>query len=129
MRLSFTLLDSLLRRTCLKSGRRTALTAATEEIQTTEIEPFRTLETNPPNHVTSHLNRIYTMPSDIEKLLGDNMTNEWKKQRTVFAECGILIRKPAIEMISYMEQADYTKSINKYVLCILSNYLNIICNL
>lgn len=107
---------SLLRRTSLKTGRRTALTAATEEVQTTEIEPFRTLETNPPNHVTSHLNRIYTMPSDIENLIRDNMTNEWKKQRTVFAECGILIRKPAIETISYMEQADYTKSINKYVL-------------
>ncbi|XP_076177165.1 mitochondrial ribosomal protein S29 [Ptiloglossa arizonensis] len=107
---------SLLRRTCITSGRRTSVTAAATKVQTTEVEPFRTLEAYPPNHVNIHLNRIYTVPLNVQNLLQGNVPNEWKQQIKVFAEYAMLIRKPAIETISYMEQADYTKSINKYVL-------------
>ncbi|XP_053973455.1 28S ribosomal protein S29, mitochondrial [Hylaeus volcanicus] len=108
---------SLFRRMCMANGQRTVVTVAATKIETPEIEqPFRTTETYPPNHVTHHLNRIYTVPLDIQNLLQNDIPNEWKKQIKTFAEFAILIRKPAVETMSYLEQADYTKSINKYIL-------------
>lgn len=48
-----------------------------------------------------------------------DMTLDLRKQTKVFRELGILVRRPAVEIISYLEQTDFTKSINKYILCIL----------
>ncbi|KZC07495.1 PREDICTED: 28S ribosomal protein S29, mitochondrial [Dufourea novaeangliae] len=107
---------SLLRRICLTSGRRTYTTATATKLQNTEIEPFRTFETYPPNHTESHLGRIYTVPFEDHQVLQNNIPNEWKQQIKIFAEFGILIRKPAVEIISYLEQTDYTRPINKYVI-------------
>ncbi|XP_076630233.1 mitochondrial ribosomal protein S29 isoform X1 [Colletes latitarsis] len=107
---------SILRRICSGSGRRTIMAATATDDQTTEFESFRTLESFPQNHTNTHLSRIYTVPSDVQKLLQNNVPNEWKKQMKVFAEFGILIRKATIETISYLEQTDYSKSIHKYVL-------------
>ncbi|KOC64907.1 28S ribosomal protein S29, mitochondrial [Habropoda laboriosa] len=101
---------------CIINGRRTVITAAAKEIQDTNISPFRVMESYPPEHDKSHLNRIYTVPETVTTLLTQDMSKELKKQITVFNEFGILIRKPAIELMSYLEQTDYTKPINKYVL-------------
>ncbi|XP_076235913.1 mitochondrial ribosomal protein S29 [Calliopsis andreniformis] len=107
---------TLLRRICVRNGQRTVTSVATKQVEIPEIESFRTLETYPPNHVIGHLNKVYTVPSDVKNLLIDEVPNEWKTQIKTFAEFGILIRKPAVELISYLEHTDYTKSINKYVL-------------
>lgn len=114
----FVSIGSLFTRMCIASGRRTVISAATKEIPEINIAPFRVAE-SPDGHDTNCLNRIYTVPPDITTLLGENVPNELKLQATVFREFGILIRKPGIEIMSYLEQADYTKSINKYILCIL----------
>lgn len=114
------ILGSLFGKMCIKNARRTIITAATKDIQDINLSSFRT-EINPVEHDESCLNKIYTVPSDITSLLMKDITIELKKQTTIFRELGILVRKPAIELISYLEQTDYTKSINKYVLCILSN--------
>lgn len=115
------ILGSLFGKMCIKNARRTIITAATKnDIQDINLSSFRT-ELNPLEHDESCLSKIYTVPSDIKSLLMKDMTIELKKQTTIFRELGILVRRPAIELISYLEQTDYTKSINKYVLCILSN--------
>ncbi|XP_006622472.1 28S ribosomal protein S29, mitochondrial isoform X1 [Apis dorsata] len=106
---------SLFGKMCIKNARRTIITAATKDVQDINLLSFRT-ELNPVEHDESCLNKIYTLPSDITSLLMKDMTIELKKQATIFREFGILVRKPAIELISYLEQTDYTKSINKYVL-------------
>lgn len=106
---------SLFGKICIKNARRTIITAATKDIQDVNLSSFRT-ELNPPEHNENCLNKIYTISSDITSLLMKDMTIELKKQTTIFRELGILVRKPAIELISYLEQTDYTKSINKYVL-------------
>lgn len=114
---------------CIRSSRRTIISAATKDVaDQTNLPSFRIAESNPVEHDESCLNRIYTVPSDITTLLMANTTLELRKQVQVFRELGILVRQPAIEMISYLEQTDYTKPINKYVLCILLN-LTIMCGL
>lgn len=123
------MLDSLFSGMCIRSSRRTIISAATKDVaDQTNLPSFRIAESNPVEHDESCLNRIYTVPSDITTLLMANTTLELRKQVQVFRELGILVRQPAIEMISYLEQTDYTKPINKYVLCILLN-LTIMCGL
>ncbi|XP_076642066.1 mitochondrial ribosomal protein S29 isoform X2 [Halictus rubicundus] len=107
---------SLVRGICFASGRRTLATVSAPELQTIDTETFRTFESYPPNHVESHLGRVYTIPKGIEKLYQNGIPNEWRQQVKAFGEFGILIRRPAIEIISYLEQTDYSKPINKYVL-------------
>ncbi|CAK9804458.1 28S ribosomal protein S29, mitochondrial [Anthophora quadrimaculata] len=107
---------SLFSRMCVASGRRTVITAAAKEIQDTKVSSFRTMDSYPPEHDINNLNRIYTVPETITNLLMPGVPHEMKKQIKIFHEFSILIRKPAIELISYLEQTDYTKCINKYVL-------------
>lgn len=109
-------------------GRRTVITAAVKEVQDVDIAPFRVLESYPPNHNARHLSRIYTVPSDVTKLLKSELPKDTLKRVDIFREFGILVRKPAIELISYLEQTDYAKPVNRYVLCILFN-LFIILNI
>lgn len=125
----FILLDSLFSGMCIKSSRRTIISAATKDVtDQTNLSSIRISESNPAEHDASCLNRIYTVPSDITTSLMADMTIELKKQVQIFRELGILVRQPAVEVISYLEQTDYTKPINKYVLCILLN-LAIMCGL
>ncbi|XP_026671453.1 28S ribosomal protein S29, mitochondrial isoform X2 [Ceratina calcarata] len=107
---------SSLSRLCIASGRRTLITAAAKEIQDTNNSSLRLPESFPPEHDESCLNRIFTIPSDITALLKDNLPIEFRKQESIFRELGILVRKPAVELISYLEQTDFTKPINKYIL-------------
>lgn len=87
-----------------------------------QFHNFRTIESNPVNHNEQHLNRIYTIPNDIFKTLYQNIgiPKNFLTLATAFNECSLLIRNPALEVMSYLEQADYNRPINKYVLCILS---------
>lgn len=123
------MLGSLFSGMCIRSSRRTIISAATKDVvDQTNLSSFRISESNPAEHDANCLNRIYTVPSDITTSLMADMTIELKKQVQVFRELGILVRRPAVEVISYLEQTDYTKPINKYVLCILLN-LTIMCGL
>ncbi|XP_068970537.1 small ribosomal subunit protein mS29 isoform X1 [Bombus flavifrons] len=102
---------------CIRNSRRTIISAATKDVvDQTNLSSFRISESNPAEHDANCLNRIYTVPSDITTSLMADMTIELKKQVQVFRELGILVRRPAVEVISYLEQTDYTKPINKYVL-------------
>lgn len=97
---------SLFGKICIKNARRTIITAATKDIQDVNLSSFRT-ELNPPEHNENCLNKIYTISSDITSLLMKDMTIELKKQTTIFRELGILVRKPAIELISYLANRLY----------------------
>jgi len=61
------------------------------------------------------------VPTDIQQQLFQygGLPRTFVNQTTTFQECAILIRQPAIEIMSYLGQADHTRPVNKYVLCIL----------
>ncbi|XP_017765720.1 PREDICTED: 28S ribosomal protein S29, mitochondrial [Eufriesea mexicana] len=107
---------SLFSKLCIRSSQRTLSIAVLKETQDTNISPIFTKNSNPVEHDESCLNQIYRISPDIEKVIEGNLSSDLKKQAKIFQEIGILIRQPAVEVISYLEQADYTKAINKYVL-------------
>ncbi|XP_012235590.1 small ribosomal subunit protein mS29 [Linepithema humile] len=86
--------------------------------QPSQVCSFRTTENNPVKHNVNHLARLYTIPTDIQEqiFLHGGLTRSFMKQVITFQECSILIRQPAVEIISYLHQADYTRPVNKYVL-------------
>ncbi|XP_014233402.1 28S ribosomal protein S29, mitochondrial [Trichogramma pretiosum] len=80
-------------------------------------QSFRTREDNPEYHGMQHINRIYTIPNnDLKMITCQGLITMYMKQFKTFAEASILVRKPAVEIISYLNQADYSKPVNKYVL-------------
>jgi len=89
-----------------------------------QVCSFRTLESDPSNHNTDHIARFYTVPQDVQQQIFQygGLPPPFRQYTTTFQECSILIRQPAIEIISYLKQADYTRPVNRYVLCILSKY-------
>lgn len=94
-----------------------------KELLTNEesFKSFRTAEINPINHNESHLNRFYTLSPQMRKQLFQygGIPKKYMELSDSFTELSILVRKPALEIIEYLERTDYTKSVNKYVLCIL----------
>ena len=113
--------DSLLRGIYKTYGRKFGTAIKVNDEQMFQACLFRTTENNPVNHNTDHIARLYTIPKNIQQQLFQygGLPRLFMKQVTTFQECAILIRQPAIEVISYLSQTDYTKPVNKYVLCIL----------
>lgn len=92
----------------------------TAPIQDELLQSFRTREANPEKHNIEHLNRFYTVPSEeIKSIFCHGLPAKYQKQTKTFAEMCILIRKPALEILSCLAQTDYSKPVNKYVICIL----------
>lgn len=72
-------------------------------------------------HTTADVGKFYTMPEVVKKQyfqLG-GFPKSFGEQTITFNENGIIIRKPALEIIDYMKKADYNKLPIKYVICIL----------
>jgi len=113
--------DSFLRGIQKTYNRKFNTVAQVKDEQPSQVCSFRTTENNPVNHNVNHLARLYTIPTDIQKQIFQygGLTRSFMKQVITFQECSILIRQPVVEIISYLHQADYTKPVNKYVLCIL----------
>lgn len=83
-----------------------------------QISSFRTAEDNPVKHNAGNLARLYTIPTDTQQQLFQHggLNRTFMKQVATFQECSILVRQPAVEIISYLNRADYTRPVNKYVL-------------
>lgn len=114
--------DSFLRRIQRTHGHKFGTAVKVKDEQTgIQVCSFRTTENNPVNHNADHVARLYTVPAETQQQIFQHggLPPPFKKQITTFQECSLLVRQPAVEIISYLNQADYTKPVNKYVLCIL----------
>lgn len=116
--------ETVLRRVSSNSIRK--LSTVVEPVRSNEepLHIFRTSENNPANHTKEHLKRFYTMPPEEKQRLfqSGGFRKSFEVDIKTFAECCIMVRQPALEIISYLRQSDYTKPINKYVICILFKY-------
>ncbi|XP_057324610.1 28S ribosomal protein S29, mitochondrial [Microplitis mediator] len=93
----------------------------TERIQVQPEEPiqtFRTIESDPAKHNRDHLNRFYTVPVNVKNRIFPftGVPRRFNDHCKTFAETCILVREPAIELISYLQQTDYTRPVNRYVI-------------
>ncbi|CAH1797028.1 unnamed protein product [Owenia fusiformis] len=79
---------------------------------------FMTREEDPGRHTMQHEGLFYTMQPETHNVLfkEDSFTAEFRKQVETFNEMTLMVRRPAVEVISYLKQANYAYPPNKYLL-------------
>lgn len=81
-------------------------------------EDFRTKESDPTNHNTSHLNRFYTISPQVKEQLFTygGLPKLFVAQAKTFTETCLMVREPAVEIINYLKNTDFSKPVNRFVL-------------
>ncbi|XP_061108722.1 28S ribosomal protein S29, mitochondrial [Conger conger] len=78
---------------------------------------FRTAEGDPAQHSEQHLGQYYTLPpATIRSLFPQGLPDRFQKQVKTFNECSMMVREPALEIISLLKRADYSKPPIHYML-------------
>lgn len=83
-----------------------------------KLEDFRTLENNPTNHAQEHHAKFYEIDDETKKKLFryGGFTKSYERQIKTFNESCIMIRNPAVEIINFIRNTDFSRPINRYVL-------------
>lgn len=71
------------------------------------LDPAMTSEHNPSNHTTDHLGLWYTIPAEEFKALYSAVASvplSYKQLTNTFKESSLMIRRPAVSVISYIKQ-------------------------
>uniref|UniRef100_A0A671PRS0 Small ribosomal subunit protein mS29 n=1 Tax=Sinocyclocheilus anshuiensis TaxID=1608454 RepID=A0A671PRS0_9TELE len=91
-------------------------------LETASAEPnplsvFRTSEQDPTYHSEGHTGQYYMLPpAHIQKLFPYGLPPRFQLQIKTFNEGCVMVRPPALELISYLKRADYSKPPLRYVL-------------
>nr|SVE75113.1 EOG090X05V1 [Daphnia dolichocephala] len=81
-------------------------------------DTFRTNETNPVNHRKDHDGRFYSIPESIKKRLfaGGGLPKEYEELSETLNGLSIMVRKPTIELINYLNKTNFDAPVPRYVL-------------
>lgn len=109
----------LLRRAPGNVIRRFATVTEAKRVSDEPIQTFRTIESDPGKHGRKHLNRFYTVPPAVVKTVFQHggLPLKFKEQTTSFLETCLLVREPALDVIACLKATDYSRPVNRYVLC------------
>lgn len=78
---------------------------------------FRTQENNPACQSEKHLGQYYTLPSaHLRTVFPHGLPSRFQEQMKTFNEGCVMVRQPALELISHLKKADYSKPAIRYVL-------------
>ncbi|XP_072037918.1 small ribosomal subunit protein mS29-like [Amphiura filiformis] len=78
---------------------------------------FRATENDPTNQTLKHEGQFYSIPLDqVKSILPVGTSTKWQRLIQPFQEASIMVRRPALEVINYLKQADYTNPPVKYAL-------------
>lgn len=84
-----------------------------------EHEPFsvfRTRENDPACQSENHIGQYYTLPSaHVRTLFPQTLPRRYQQQVKTFNEACMMVRQPALEVISYLKKADYSKPPLRYL--------------
>lgn len=83
-----------------------------------KLEDFRTLKTDPSKHTEADIGRIYTVDKELQKSLFQKPMIPLKLHTDVktFQEMCLMVRSPAVEIIGYLNNMDFTQPVNRFVL-------------
>ncbi|XP_043468307.1 28S ribosomal protein S29, mitochondrial [Leptopilina heterotoma] len=111
-------IESVIRRISSSAVRKLSNVAEPARLPEEPLPLFRTNECNPVNHTIDHLKRFYTIPPNERKRLffTNAMPKAFEVNAKTFNECSIMIRRPFLEIISYLHQCDYSRPVNKFVI-------------
>ncbi|XP_024283811.1 28S ribosomal protein S29, mitochondrial isoform X4 [Oncorhynchus tshawytscha] len=78
---------------------------------------FRTQENNPACQSEQHLGQYYTVPpSHFHTVFPHGLPPRYQQQVKTFNEGCVMVRQPALELISHLKRADYSKPTLRYLL-------------
>lgn len=84
-----------------------------------EPEPFsvvRTQENDPACQSEKHMGQYYTLPSaHIRTLFPHGLPRRYQQQVKTFNEACMMVRQPALEVISYLKNTDFSKPSLRYL--------------
>lgn len=71
------------------------------------------------NHRKDHDGRFYSISQSVKKQLfsGGGLPKEYKELSETLNGLSIMVRKPAIELITYLNKTNFDAPVNRYVLC------------
>uniref|UniRef100_A0A8C1V2B1 Small ribosomal subunit protein mS29 n=1 Tax=Cyprinus carpio TaxID=7962 RepID=A0A8C1V2B1_CYPCA len=94
-----------------------AVAVETASAEANPLSVFRTSERDPTYHSEGHTGQYYTLPpTHIQKLFPYGLPPRFQLQIKTFNEGCVMVRPPALELISYLKRADYSKPPLRYVL-------------
>lgn len=77
---------------------------------------FRTQESDPAAHSEKQISQYYTLPhEDLQTVFPHGLPARFRLQVKTFNEGCVMVRQPALEVISYLKRADYSKPALRYV--------------
>ncbi|XP_041844753.1 28S ribosomal protein S29, mitochondrial [Melanotaenia boesemani] len=77
---------------------------------------FRTQESDPACQSEKHVGQFYTLPSaHVRPLFPHGLPWRYQQQIKTFNEACIMVRQPALEVISYLKKTDYSKPALRYL--------------
>uniref|UniRef100_A0A8C6TQ82 Small ribosomal subunit protein mS29 n=1 Tax=Neogobius melanostomus TaxID=47308 RepID=A0A8C6TQ82_9GOBI len=80
------------------------------------VSIFRSPEHDPACHTENHIGQFYTVPpSHIKTLFPHGLPPRYQLQIKTFNEACVMIRQPALEVISCLKQMDYNKPAQRYL--------------
>ncbi|XP_032414053.1 small ribosomal subunit protein mS29 [Xiphophorus hellerii] len=90
--------------------------AVAVEPEPESVSVFRTQEKDPACHSDKHVGQFYTLSSaHVRPLFPDSFPWRYQQQMKTFNETCIMVRQPALEVISYLKKADYSQPALRYV--------------
>ncbi|KAL6109458.1 dap3 [Pungitius sinensis] len=90
--------------------------AAAVESEPEPLSVFRTRENDPACQSERQIGQYYTLPSaDIRTLFPHGLPRRYQLQMKTFNEASMMVRQPALEVISYLKAANYSKPSLRYL--------------
>ncbi|KAF7663037.1 hypothetical protein LDENG_00220460 [Lucifuga dentata] len=92
-----------------------------QEAVATESEPepfsvFRAQENDPAHQSQKHVGQYYTVPpAHIPSLFPHGLPRRYQQQVKTFNEACVMVRQPALEVISYLKKTDFSKPAVRYL--------------
>ncbi|XP_077178901.1 small ribosomal subunit protein mS29 [Paroedura picta] len=78
---------------------------------------FRTNESDPANHTEEHVGHYYSIPEEERKvMLPHGLPPRFQLQMKTFNEACFMVRKPSLELISYLKQTNFAHPAIRYLL-------------
>ncbi|XP_030758208.1 28S ribosomal protein S29, mitochondrial [Sitophilus oryzae] len=94
------------------------LSTAVQPRHDEKLETFRTPENDPSKHNSQHLAQFYRIPLEDKNALFHQsaLPKSFEEQTKTFNEICLMVRKPGIDIINYLNTLDYTKPSVRFVL-------------
>ncbi|XP_064898995.1 small ribosomal subunit protein mS29 isoform X1 [Columba livia] len=92
----------------------------TQDVQTAPERPravFYTNENDPANHAEQHEGRLYSIPLDeLKTVFPHGLPYRFQQQIKTFNEACVMVRKPALELFTYLRNTNFAHPAVRYVI-------------